>query len=60
VLQRALPEEEREVFELIWYQGLTHADAAGLLGVSTKTVQRGWQAACVKRHEALGGELPGA
>src|SRR5205823_892299 len=38
----ALAEAEREVFDLIYYQGLTHAEAAALLGVSTKTVQRGW------------------
>ncbi len=35
-----LPEEEREVFDLIRIQGMTHKEAAELLGVSTKTVQR--------------------
>ena len=35
-----LPEEEREVFELVRIQGLTHAEAAEVLGVSAKTVQR--------------------
>jgi RNA polymerase sigma-70 factor (ECF subfamily) len=55
----ALPPEEREVFELVYYQGLTHAEAAKLLEVSAKTVQRRWQAACLKLHEALGGQLPG-
>jgi RNA polymerase sigma-70 factor (ECF subfamily) len=35
-----LPEEEREVFELVRVQGLTQPEAAGVLGVSTKTVQR--------------------
>ena len=35
-----LPEEEREVFSLVRIQGLTHTEAAGVLGVSTKTVQR--------------------
>ncbi len=55
----ALPDEEREVFDLVWYQGLTHAEAAQLLQVSTKTVQRRWQAACLKLHEAMHGELPG-
>jgi RNA polymerase sigma-70 factor (ECF subfamily) len=54
-----LPEEEREVFDLVWYQGLTQADAAKLLGVSTKTVQRRWQAACLRLDEAMAGELPG-
>ena len=36
----ALPEEEREVVSLVRVQGLTHAEAADLLGVSAKTVQR--------------------
>src|SRR5262249_29651642 len=35
-----LPDEEREVFDLVGIQGLTHAEAAGVVGVSEKTVQR--------------------
>jgi RNA polymerase sigma factor (sigma-70 family) len=35
-----LPEEEREVFELIRIQGMTQSETADLLQVSTKTVQR--------------------
>ncbi len=35
-----LPEGEREAFDLVRIQGLTHAEAAELLGVATKTVQR--------------------
>jgi RNA polymerase sigma factor (sigma-70 family) len=36
----ALPEDEREVFGLVRIQGLTQAEAAGVVGVSAKTVQR--------------------
>jgi RNA polymerase sigma-70 factor (ECF subfamily) len=54
-----LPEESREVFDLLWYQGLTQAEAADLLGVSERTVQRRWQQARLELHQALGGELPG-
>jgi RNA polymerase sigma-70 factor (ECF subfamily) len=36
----ALPEDEREVFDLVRIQGLTHAEAAEVVGVSEKTVQR--------------------
>jgi RNA polymerase sigma-70 factor (ECF subfamily) len=36
----ALPEGEREVVSLVRVQGLTHLEAAELLGVSAKTVQR--------------------
>jgi RNA polymerase sigma-70 factor (ECF subfamily) len=35
-----LPEDEREVFDLIRIQGLTRAEAAGVVGASEKTVQR--------------------
>jgi RNA polymerase sigma-70 factor (ECF subfamily) len=35
-----LPDEEREVFSLVRINGLTQVEAAGVIGVSTKTVQR--------------------
>lgn len=35
-----LPDEEREVFELIRIQGITQSEAAEMLQVSAKTVQR--------------------
>jgi RNA polymerase sigma-70 factor (ECF subfamily) len=35
-----LPEDEREVFELVGIQGLTHCEVAAVVGVSEKTVQR--------------------
>jgi RNA polymerase sigma-70 factor (ECF subfamily) len=35
-----LPEEEREVFDLIRIQGLTYAEVAQMLGVSATTVKR--------------------
>jgi RNA polymerase sigma-70 factor (ECF subfamily) len=35
-----LPEEEREVFDLLRIQGMTQAEAAEVLDVSAKTVQR--------------------
>jgi RNA polymerase sigma-70 factor (ECF subfamily) len=35
-----LPEDEREVFDLVGIQGLTHAETAAVVGVSAKTVQR--------------------
>jgi RNA polymerase sigma-70 factor (ECF subfamily) len=36
----SLPEDERETFCLVRVQGMTYADAAAVLGVSVKTVQR--------------------
>jgi RNA polymerase sigma-70 factor (ECF subfamily) len=35
-----LPEDEREVFDLVGIQGLTQGEAAAVVGVSEKTVQR--------------------
>jgi RNA polymerase sigma-70 factor (ECF subfamily) len=35
-----LPEDEREAFDLMRIQGLTYAEAAEVLGVAPKTVQR--------------------
>jgi RNA polymerase sigma-70 factor (ECF subfamily) len=35
-----LPEDEREVFDLVRIQGMTQVEAAELLGVSTMTVKR--------------------
>ena len=35
-----LPDDEREIFSLVRVQGLTHTEAAQVVGVSVKTVQR--------------------
>lgn len=53
-----LPEPEREVVDLLWYQGMTHQQAAESLGVASKTVQRRWTSARLLLHEALHGESP--
>jgi RNA polymerase sigma-70 factor (ECF subfamily) len=53
-----LPEEERAVLDLLWYRGLTHAQAAEALGVATKTVQRRWVSARLMIRDALHGERP--
>jgi len=53
-----LPAQELAVFDLLWYQGRTQKEAAELLGVATRTVQRYWCSARVRLVEALGEELP--
>jgi RNA polymerase sigma-70 factor (ECF subfamily) len=53
-----LPAEERETFELLYYQGLSQAEAAALLGTSVRTVQRRWKDALVTLHDRLHGEWP--
>jgi RNA polymerase sigma-70 factor (ECF subfamily) len=55
----ALPGEEREAFELIFYHGMSQDDAAGVLGVVVRTVQRRGQSALLRLHKARNGELPG-
>jgi RNA polymerase sigma-70 factor (ECF subfamily) len=55
-----LPDEEREVVNLLWYDNLTHAQAAEALGVATKTIQRRWASARLMIQAALHGESPGA
>lgn len=55
----ALPDEDREVFDLLFYQGLSQTEAAAILDVSERTVKRRWQSARLRLHEALGGRMPG-
>jgi RNA polymerase sigma factor (sigma-70 family) len=45
-----LPDEEREIVGLLFYQGLSQAEAAELLGISLRTVQRRWHDALCKLH----------
>jgi RNA polymerase sigma-70 factor (ECF subfamily) len=49
----ALPDEQRELFGLIWYDGLTQDEAAEVLGVSVRTIKRWWQATRVALALAL-------
>lgn len=54
----ALADDDRAIFDLLWYQGLTRPKAAAILGVSTKTVDRRWISARLNLNKALGGQLP--
>ena len=53
-----LPDDDREMFDLLLYQGVTQADAANLLGISLRTVKRRWQQARLRLRQALRGEFP--
>jgi RNA polymerase sigma-70 factor (ECF subfamily) len=58
-LVEALPAEEREVFNLLWYHSLSQAEAAALLNVTERTVRRRWRAARLRLDQALhGGQTP--
>lgn len=53
-----LPDAERELFSLIWYDGLSKTDAARVLGISLSTVKRLWQSARMSLQDQIdGGEL---
>ncbi len=53
-----LPAEERETFDLLFYQGLSQAEACAVLGISERTIKRRWQAARLKLCESLDGRMP--
>ena len=55
----AMKDDLREVFDLLWYNGLTQKQAAAVLNVSERTLRNRWQAARLALSEALGGQLPG-
>jgi RNA polymerase sigma factor (sigma-70 family) len=48
-----LPDDQREVFDLLWYQELTHEQAAQVLGVATKTISRRWRDARLRLHHLM-------
>jgi RNA polymerase sigma-70 factor (ECF subfamily) len=50
-----LPDELREVFDLLWYHELPQAEAAALLGVSVPTIKLRWMKARLAVQQALGG-----
>ena len=49
-----LPEPEREVFDLLWYEGLTQGEAASVLGVTERTVKNRWRSAKLELQRLLG------
>jgi RNA polymerase sigma-70 factor (ECF subfamily) len=55
-----LPEEEREVFDLVGIQGLTHGEAAAVVGVAEKTIQRRLNRARLLLAERLADLRPAA
>jgi RNA polymerase sigma factor (sigma-70 family) len=55
----ALPAREREVFDLLWYHGLTQVEAAKTLGIPERTLRSRWHDARLRIYHDLGGRLPG-
>lgn len=54
----ALPAEERTIFDLLLYQGLSQTEAAQLLQLSPRTIKRRWQKARLRLQQALEGQWP--
>jgi RNA polymerase sigma factor (sigma-70 family) len=54
----ARDEPERELFELLYYQGLTLEQAAELLGVPERTLRRRWQEARLRLMERFDKDCP--
>jgi RNA polymerase sigma-70 factor (ECF subfamily) len=52
----ALDVADRELFELLYYQGLTQEEAATLLNIPPRTLRRRWQAARLRFMERFGRE----
>jgi RNA polymerase sigma factor (sigma-70 family) len=50
-----LPDDLRAVFDLLWYQEMSQAEAAALLGVAVPTVKLRWMKARLQVQQALGG-----
>ena len=50
-----LPDDLLAAFDLLWYQGLTQAEAAALLRVAVPTVKLRWLKARLRVQQALGG-----
>ena len=53
-----LPDDDREVFQLIWYRGLLKENVANLLNVDIRTVQRRWRSAREALADCYGGLPP--
>ncbi len=50
----ALPDEQREVVDLLYISQLTQEEAAAVLGVTTRTVRRRWREARYRLQKVLG------
>ncbi len=53
-----LPDDQREVTELLWYHGMSQQEAADLLKVDVRTIKRRWRSARIHLHDKLHGDLP--
>jgi DNA-directed RNA polymerase specialized sigma24 family protein len=50
-----LPDDLRAVFNPLWYQDMSQAEAAALLGIAVPTVKLRWMKGRLQVQQALGG-----
>ena len=55
---KELPEEEKVMFDCLYYQEMSQEETAQLLGVNERTVQRRWRSAKLNLARLLRGEAP--
>jgi RNA polymerase sigma factor (sigma-70 family) len=55
-----LPDDDRELFDLVWFMGATQHDIAALTGFSPRTVRRRWDEIKRRLVAALDGDNPTA
>jgi RNA polymerase sigma-70 factor (ECF subfamily) len=53
-----LPDDQRILFDLLWYGDLTQEEAAKVLGLSSATLRRRWRDTRLRLHDRYGGRLP--
>lgn len=57
-ISAGLPDEDRELFDLVWYVGATQDEIAALWGCSPRTVRRRWEETKRRVLEQFHGEPP--
>ena len=57
-LVESLPDDERELFEMVWYLGLSQDEIAAALDCSPRTVRRRWEETKRRFTNAFAGGLP--
>lgn len=53
-----LPPDQRDLFDLLWYQELTQEEASELLGIPLRTLKRQWQTVRRALVDAMGARFP--
>jgi len=52
-----LPEEDRSLFDLLWYQGLTMSETSELLGLPLRSLGRCWKSVRIRLYRDLAGPI---